>query len=74
MHFFYKESKSNKKRKMILFFVFLFFFFFFLGGGGGGVDGRTDEHAKPICPFNFFKVGGITMHKCTSYGPDKLNI
>ena len=29
---------------------------------------------KPICPFNFFKVGGITMHKFTSYGPDKLNL
>ena len=29
---------------------------------------------KPICPFNFLEVGGITMHKCTSYGPDKLNL
>ena len=27
---------------------------------------------KPICPFNFFEVGGITMLNCTSYGPDKL--
>ena len=29
---------------------------------------------KPICPFNFFKVGGITMHYCTSNVPDKLNL
>ena len=35
------------------------------------MDGWTD---KPICPFNFFKVGGITMHKCRSYGQDKLNL
>ena len=29
---------------------------------GGGVDGWTDELLKPICPFNFLEVGGITMH------------
>ena len=34
-----------------------------LGGGGG--DKWTDR-PKPISPFNFFEVGGITMHKCTS--------
>ena len=29
---------------------------------GGGVDGLTDkQQAKPICPFNFYEVGGITM-------------
>ena len=45
--------------------------FFFGGGGGGGrgVDGQTDEWPTPICPFNFFEVWGITMNKCTSYGP-----
>ena len=48
--------------------------FFFFGGGeggrvvGGGVDGRTDE------PANFFEAGGITMNKCTNYGPDKLKL
>ena len=39
---------------------------------GGGVDGRTDEQAQTSLPF--FEVGGITMNKCTSYGPDKLNL
>ena len=34
-------------------------------GGGGKMDGQTNR-PKPICPFNFFKAGGITMHKCTS--------
>ena len=37
------------------------------------MDGQTNR-PKPICPFNFFEVGGITMHKCTSYVPDKLNL
>ena len=49
----------------------------FFGGGEGvgiGVDGRTDEQAQPICPFNLSEVEGITVHKCTSYGPDKLNL
>ena len=63
--FFYKESKSEKK-------------IFFLeggGGGGGGVEmvGQTNR-PKPICPFNFFAAGGITMHKCTSNVPDQLNL
>ena len=54
---------------------FFFFFFFFFGGGGGGgggvggvrgvgegyMDGQTNR-PKPICPFNFFEVGGIRMH------------
>ena len=32
------------------------------GGLGGEVDGWTDEQPKPICPFNFFEVGGTTIH------------
>ena len=68
MNFFYNESKFQKKKKK----------HFFMGGGGGGegarvsdffykepnlgIDGQTDEQAKPFCPFNFFEVGGITMH------------
>ena len=46
----------------------------FWEAGGGGVDERADEQAQTNLPFNFFKVGGITMHKCTSYIPDKLNL
>ena len=50
--FFYKESKSKKR------------------GGDGRGEGETGERKmdgqthrpKPICPFNFFEVGGITMH------------
>ena len=54
MIFFHKESKSKKKS---------FLFFFFWGGEGGEeyMDGQTNR-PKPICPFNFFEVGGITMH------------
>ena len=37
------------------------------------MDGQTSK-PKSICPFNFFEVGSITMHKCTSYVPDKLNL
>ena len=67
-YFFYNESKSKKK-------------IFFGGGGGGGgreggrgeVDGQMNR-PKPICPFNFFEVGGITINKCRSYVPDKLNL
>ena len=44
------------------------------GGVGEGIDGWTDEQAKPICPFNFFEVRGITNHLCISYVPDKLNL
>ena len=59
-NFFHKESKSKKKKN----------FFFQVGGvclggasrGGEGVHGWTDKQAKPICPFNFFQVGSITMH------------
>ena len=35
------------------------------------MDGQTNR-PKPICLFNFFEVGGITMNKYTSYGPEKL--
>ena len=41
--------------------------FFFLeggGGGGGGVEGQQLCSAKIILK---------SMHKCTSYAPDKLN-
>ena len=41
--------------------------------GEGWMDGQTNR-PKPICPFNFFEVGGITKNKCMSYGPDKLNL
>ena len=41
---------------------------------GEGGRGRWTDRPKPICPFNFFEVGGITMNKYTSYGPDKLNL
>ena len=46
------------------------------GGGGGWGGGRwTDsKQAQTNLPFNFFEVGGITMHLCTSYVPDKLNL
>ena len=52
----------------------------FLGGGegvgveGGRVHGRTDEQAQTNLPLQLLQVGGITMNKCTSYGPDKLNL
>ena len=42
----------------------------------GRTDGRTDR-CKPVYP-PLFQSGCIiilkSMHKCTSYGPDKLNI
>ena len=40
-----------------------------VGGGGGGYHGWTDKQAQTNLP-----LVGITMHKCTSYGPDKLNL
>ena len=47
-------------------------FFFFFARGWGEVVGATRESEfftkEPICPFNFFEVGGMTMNKCTSYG------
>ena len=41
------------------------------GGTGGGVYGWADEQTQINLPL---KVRGITMHSCTSYVPDKLNI
>ena len=71
--YFHTASKSKKK-------------FFFCGGGGGGgregtrggcgrgfMDAQTDKPQTNL-PFNLFEVGGITIHKCTSYGPHKLNL
>ena len=49
-------------------------FLVYVCGGGGGVEGQTDEQAQTNLPLNFFKVGGITMHNCTSYDPDKLHL
>ena len=62
--FFYKESKFNP------------IFFSFLGGGGsrGGVDGRTDVQTQTNLPIQLLRNWGIAMNKCTSYGPDKLNL
>ena len=39
---------------------------------GGGVDARTEEQAQTNLPLQFLRSWGITMHKCTRYGPDKL--
>ena len=44
------------------------------GGGGGGVDGRTDEQAQTNLPLQLLRSCGITMHICTNYGPNKLNL
>ena len=43
------------------------------GAGEGSIDGQWNS-SKPFCPINFFVVGSITMHKCTSYVPGKLNL
>ena len=42
--------------------------------GGGGIDGRTVEQAQTSLPLQLLRSRGITMNKCTSYGPDKLNL
>ena len=60
MNFFSKNPNLKKKK------------YFFLEGEGE-MDRQTTR-PKPICPFNFFEVGGITINKCTSYGPDQLNL
>ena len=74
----YKESKSKKKKKKK---IFLFNCVCVCvggerggGGGGGGLMDGQRNRPKPICPLNFFEIGDITIHKCTSYGPDKLNL
>ena len=61
--FFFTQNPNLKKKK----------FFFFVGGGGGGgevgcvwrcrwMDRRTGPNQFAPSPFNFFEVGGITMH------------
>ena len=37
------------------------------------MDGQTNK-AQTNLPFNFFEFGSITVHKCTRYGPDELNL
>ena len=66
--------------KNFFFFFFSFCFVMFEWGVGGGregvrglMEGQTNR-PKPLCPFNFFEIGGMTMHKCTSCGPDKLSL
>ena len=47
------------------------------GGGGGGVDGRTDPNQFANSPPQGQQLCNIilkSMHKCTCYGTDKLNI
>ena len=61
MFFFFTKNPNLKKN-------------FFGGGGGGGVDGRTDEQAQTNLPLQLLRSCGITMHICTSYGPNKLNL
>ena len=44
--------------------------------GQAGVSKLIYQGRLPanICPLNFLEVGGITTHKCRSYGPYKLKI
>ena len=51
-------------------------FFSFWGGGDsrGGVDGWTDVQTQTNLPLQLFRSWGIAMNKCTSCGPDKLNL
>ena len=37
------------------------------------MDGQMNR-PKPICSFNFFEIGGITMNKCTSRALDLRNL
>ena len=49
----------------------------FLGGLGGGVAGRTDPNQFANSPpqgCQLCKIILKSMHKCTCYGPDELNI
>ena len=76
MNFFYKESKSKKKRKKNIIIIFVYVCVCVCVWKGEGVEGggRWMNRPKPICSFNFFKAGGIIMHKCKSHVPDKLNL
>ena len=68
MILFTKNPKLKKK---------IFFLFFFWGGGGGGVAGRTDPNQFANYPpqgCQLCKIILKSMHKCTCYGPDELNI
>ena len=64
---FFSTQNPNLKKSCF------FFLFFLWGGGGWWMDGQSNR-PKPILPFNFFEVWGITMLYCTSYVPDKLNL
>ena len=66
MNFLYIESKSKKN----------FFFCLFWGVGGGWGRGRwTDRRTgQTNLPLQLLRSWGITMNKCTSDGPDKLNL
>ena len=50
------------------------YIYFLKVGGGGLVDGWTDEQAQTNLLIQHLRGWGITMHKCTSYGPDKFNL
>ena len=66
MILFTKNSKLKKKK-----------FFFGGGGGGKGVAGRTDPNQFANSPpqgCQLCKIILKSMHKCTCYGPDELNI
>ena len=69
MIFFTKNPNQKEKKK--------FFAGEGEGGGGGGwgeeVGDGMDRQTGPN-QFDFLEVGGITMNKCTNYGPDKLTL
>ena len=73
LHFF---TKNPNLKKNVCFCFFLFFAGWGVegrgggglggvgrgeGGGQGSMDGQRNK-PKPICPFNFFEVGVITMN------------
>ena len=66
-----KESKSENKIKS----VFFFFFFFLVGGCGSERIGKIVSNStftlkgEQLC-----KIILKSMHKCRSYGQDKLNL
>ena len=58
MNIFFHEKPNLKK-------IFVFFLCVCVWGGGGEAQRRPmDRQTSPnqFAPFNFFKVGGITMH------------
>ena len=84
--FFYFESKLEIKKNNSLFDFFFFFFFLWGGGGSGGGLEYVDSFftKNPNLKLNVLngtssrrqlcKIILKSMHKCTSYGPDKLNL